>query len=312
MAVKGDVRDLDAGRPLRVSSCDGPVALPAGDTELVVPGGDLRPHYMRLHSPAPAGVSAPTGGGRVVDPGDAGRGSHEGVRVAVDGPSWLVLGESWNRGWSATCDGRDLGEPEVVDGYANGWRIDRDCTEVDFTFGPQRAVTAAYVIGGIACLALLALLLASWRRRPAPVPRPPSPVPPTNDHLTPMPLRKAVAIALAIGLLGAFLFALRAGPPIALGTFLILWRGVPTRTLIVAAGALLGIVVPALYLLFPSTDRGGYNTEYATDHLGAHWVGVAALVLLVIALWRTLSTASRRRGGRAPEPADEAASRVPA
>ena len=93
---------------------------------------------------------------------------------------------------------------------------------------------------------------------------------------------------------------------------MILWRGVSTRTLILAAGALLTIVVPALYLLFPADDRGGYNTEYASEHLGAHWVAVAAIVLLAIALWRTLKTASRRRGAPAPAPAAEAAPRVPA
>jgi hypothetical protein len=133
-----------------------------------------------------------------------------------------------------------------------------------------------------------------------------------DDRARPLGLARAAALALAIGAVCAFVFALRAGAVAAPLAFLIFWRGVPTRTLILAAGALLAVVVPALYLLFPSTDRGGYSTEYATDHLGAHWVAVAALVMLAIALWRTLSTASRRRGGRAAEPTAAAEPRVAA
>jgi hypothetical protein len=85
------------------------------------------------------------------------------------------------------------------------------------------------------------------------------------------------------------------GPVVAL----VLWRGVSARALITAAGALLAIVVPALYILFPVTDRGGYNTRYPVDRLGAHWATVAAVTLLILALARTLSTASRARSGRA-------------
>ena len=64
--------------------------------------------------------------------------------------------------------------------------------------------------------------------------------------------------------------------------------------LILAAGALLAIVVPALYLLFPADDRGGYNTDYAAEHLGAHWVAVGAVVLLILALAAVLAGAVER------------------
>src|SRR6185436_3979962 len=39
-------------------------------------------------------------------------------------PFWLVLGESFNKGWHAEVNGRDLGAPRLVDGIANGWRVD--------------------------------------------------------------------------------------------------------------------------------------------------------------------------------------------
>ena len=52
---------------------------------------------------------------------------HDRADVQVTGatpgePFWLVLGQSYNPGWTATVDGDDLGEPVLVDGFANGWR----------------------------------------------------------------------------------------------------------------------------------------------------------------------------------------------
>ena len=70
------------------------------------------------------------------------------------------------------------------------------------------------------------------------------------------------------------------GPAVAL----LVWRGVAPARLALTAAALLGGVVPAIYLLFPPEDEGGFNSRYATDVLGAHWVAVAAWVLLALAL----------------------------
>ncbi len=43
----------------------------------------------------------------------------------ADDAFWLVLGQSYNQGWHATADGRDLGPPTLVNGYANGWEGSR-------------------------------------------------------------------------------------------------------------------------------------------------------------------------------------------
>jgi threonine/homoserine/homoserine lactone efflux protein len=148
--------------------------------------------------------------------------------------------------------------------------------------------------------ALLAVLLLRRPRRRATAEPPPEL--PVDDAPRPRRPRDAVLIGLAAGVVLGFVFAIRAGVVIAPAVALILWRGWSPRTLIAAAGALLVVVVPVLYVLFPGDDRGGYDTDYAVEHLGAHWVAVAAVVLLAVALARTLSTATRRSEGAGPTP----------
>ena len=88
----------------------------------------------------------------------------------------------------------------------------------------------------------------------------------------------AVLIAIVAGAALGFVFAARAGPFIALGLFVLLWRGVSTGALIAGAGALLLLVVPVLTLAIGVDDPGGYNPEYPVDRLAVHWVAVAAVI----------------------------------
>jgi hypothetical protein len=226
----------------------------------------------------------------VLDPGSAGRGRHDHVRLRAPAGSWLVLGESFNKGWRAWCDDRDLGEPRVLDGYANGWLLDRDCSRARFVWGPQRIVDWIYVLSGLFCVGLLAFLVLAAGRRGG-TSRAAALVP--DVPAVPRPFIPALALALPLAMVVGFVFALRAGAVAAPLLFLILWRGVPTRALVLVAGALLAVVVPLLYLLFPGEDRGGYDTDYGIQHLGAHWVAVAALVLLALSLARALSALRR-------------------
>ena len=289
LRVTGSTAAFAHGRPLLARACGAPVTLAPGAQRLQVLGGTFAVDQLRLQSlpPAPLATDAATvPSARVTSAGASGHGSYDGVRVAVRGPAWLVLGEGYDRGWSATCDGRSLGAPTPIDGYANGWRIGPGCTSVAFTFSPNRLATIGYLVSGVAAVVcVLLLVIGGWRRRDA------------APHPAMMPLapgRVAAASApsavwaLPAAFLFGFVFGIDAGVVAAVAIALVLWRGIGAGPLTVAAGALLGIVVPVLYLLHPGSSAGGNHYGYAAGHLAAHWVGVAAIGLLMAALWRTL------------------------
>ncbi len=95
---------------------------------------------------------------------------------ATTAPFALVLGESLNRGWTATVHGGPgLGSPILVDAFANGWQVDparlggalHDGTfTVDLRWTPQGRENLALLLSLLfllACL-VLAFLPRRWRR----------------------------------------------------------------------------------------------------------------------------------------------------
>jgi arabinofuranan 3-O-arabinosyltransferase len=290
LGVTTSVEALDAGRPLRAAQCGAPVALPAAPLTVRADAAPWRLDHVRLTSPAPTSTPI-VGGGRVIDPGRDGRGARDAVRVAVSGPSWLVLGESYDPGWHARCDGRSLGKPVALQGYANAWPVQRGCRDVSFAFAPNRALLAGDLISLVACLVLLALLVLRRPRAGAASLAPLRDVPARG-----WPLRRALAAGVAAGVVLGFVFALRAGAVLAPLTFLVLWRGVPARTLALLAGGILLVVVPVLHVAVGLPGEG-YDTNYAVQRIAEHWVAVGAVCALAGALWLTLSPALARRRG---------------
>jgi arabinofuranan 3-O-arabinosyltransferase len=308
LALSAAIAQLDAGEPLRAHSCGPAVALPAGPLTLRGQPGPLLVDLLALRSapPTPVAIAAgggAGGGGRVLTPGHMGNGSVTGVSVAAHGASWLVLGQSYDPGWQATCDGHALGAPVPLDGYAIGWPLNHGCTHLSFSFAPNRPMVDADVVSGLAALGMLILLavLAVRRRRTRPAP----PVRPADQADLPAagpprpwsPARALAAGIVAGGVLG-FVFALRAG--VVLGPLLAyaLARGVSVGRLTRLAGGLLVIVVPAIYLIFPPANEGGFNPNYAEVEIDAHFVAVLAACALALALVRVLADlrAQRRPG----------------
>ena len=225
----------------------------------------------------------------MLDTGTPKRDARTGVRLDVREPAWLVLAQSYSDAWRASCDGRDLGAPVPVDGFAMGWRVPAGCGRAEMAFAPDSLVRAGYLVSLPFLLAMLGLVLV--RRPPEPEPLPDELPEPAAAR---MPAGRAAVLALLAGAVLGFVFAARGAPLIALGTFLILWRGVGVRALVAAAGALLLVAVPVLTLAIGVEDRGGYNPEYAQVRIAVHWVAVAAVILLVLALARVLGAARRR------------------
>jgi len=174
-----EVRPCDASR----SEATPAVSLTAGEHVLrAVPGKETAIDVDRVVLASQAGGAAlAVGAGRVAPTTAAppiaanvtvekqGRTS---LRARVEGasePFWLVLGESKNAGWKARVVGGDsLGASRLVDGYANGWRIDpagRGAFEVELTWTPQRRVAAAIAISGLGILLCGAIVVATWLRR---------------------------------------------------------------------------------------------------------------------------------------------------
>jgi hypothetical protein len=292
------------------------MSLRAGTQQLAVVAGPFAVDELRLSSPAPRPSSGDLDSGRVLDNGTSGPGSYDHVLVHVSRPSWLVLGEGYNRGWRAWCDGRSLGSPAPIDGYANGWPVGVGCRHVRFAFTPNRLAEIGYVVSGIAGLVCLALFVAGvWRarRRRREVGGPAEgaagssalsarhavsgpaagaagrPALPMRDVDPRWPPARALLVALPAAVAFGFVFGVIPGVVSVPGIVLVLWRGVGARALTLSAGGLLGVLVPVLYLARPGDEHGGNHFAYAIDHLAAHYVGVAAVGLLAAALWRTLA-----------------------
>lgn len=85
------------------------------------------------------------------------------VKVPTTGqPFWLVLGQSFSSGWTASAGGRSLGTPKLIDAYANGWYVPArpagGTLIVQLRWAPQTVIWAALATSGAAII--LCVLLA--------------------------------------------------------------------------------------------------------------------------------------------------------
>jgi arabinofuranan 3-O-arabinosyltransferase len=181
--VSGSTRDAEAQRPIELLPCnrDATVSLGAGRHEIDVAmnpdthGAMDVSHLVLASAPggaatSPAALSSTSAEAappmRVIKHGRAS------MTVEVDPtakPFWFVLGESNNRGWSAHADGVDLGSPELVDGYANGWQVvPRSANKpitITLAWTPQRTVWRSMLVSAAAGIVSVGIVLVGLARR---------------------------------------------------------------------------------------------------------------------------------------------------
>ncbi len=90
------------------------------------------------------------------------------TRATVEVPEtpegmWLVLGQSHNAGWTARLDGVDLGQPKLIDGFANGWLLPSSGGTIVLEWTPQRWVDRALLFS---LLFAVLMVVVATRRRP--------------------------------------------------------------------------------------------------------------------------------------------------
>ncbi len=317
--VTGPSAELLAGNPLPLRVCgDLPVTLDAGEHEIDAAEGaetGLDVDSLVLRSGAGGGATpidastitaeATAGEERAPQPTvEVTSDDHDRTQVEVSGavpgePFWLVLGQSHNVGWTATADGEDLGEPVLVDGFANGWLVTPTSSSfaVDIGFAPQRRVDIAIAVSVIAAVVCLALLI---RRPRVVVDAPSSLAEPYSSVLAyrydgALPTRRiAVWTGVGVGLLGLVI----AGPGVGLAIGLVAGIGARheafRRYLLLASP--LALALCAAYVIYiqvrwsptPSFD---WPIEMKRPHpLG--WLAVLLLVADVIVdrVWQSRRT----------------------
>jgi len=217
---------------------------------------------------------------------DAGRGPRAEVRVTnATEPYYLVTGQAYDSRWRATLDGRDLGPPIVVDGYAAGWRIDQPGTHtLRFEYAPQRVTDAALLASGVGVLGCLALLV--WRvppARPAAASRrapPRRPARRTGHRVARAVVGWLAAVALG-WLVGGVLLA---GVAVVLAGWHLAHRPVPGTVLLAGVAAL--VAVPVSWLVFEPDSGGPLTARIVQDNPWPHRLAAIGLLLLVVGVVR--------------------------
>jgi len=169
-------------------------------------------------------------------------------------PFWLVLGQSLSPGWHGKIDeNTDIGAPRLVDGYANGWRIDPESTsfKIQLTWTPQRVVFAALtvsVVTVVLCLALLGVTARRRRKAGWPAPTPDLPLLDRPFAATPrLPLRQVLLLVLGTAAIGAFIASPAAGAAAAAATLLA--AVLPRGRVLLRAGSVAALAGSALYVI---------------------------------------------------------------
>ncbi|KAA9381468.1 DUF3367 domain-containing protein [Microbispora cellulosiformans] len=167
--VEGVYGDVLTGRPLRFTSC-GKVRVAPGATRIrAVPLDPFRVDSVVMDGvkggadPAPA--ATPKFSGKVS--AESWGASRRTVSVSAEADAYLVLGENFNAGWTATVAGHTLTAVKI-DGWRQAWRIPAGTSGVVRLDYPPDRVYRVVLVAGFAGLLLVAFLATRPVRLRAP------------------------------------------------------------------------------------------------------------------------------------------------
>ncbi len=291
LRVTGDRATALAGQGLLAVFCDQSLALPAGDTRVQTVDGRFTGFNIdRIVLRSGVGGAAT---GQWSNP--AGELSaqvtvtHQGrsalsAQISQEGESfWLVLGQSFNEGWVASVNGEDLGTPQLVDGFANGWLVNPSAPgqlAVEFRWEPQRLVNRGLIVSALAIFLCLTLAWRGRRFSSAAIRSAPPKLLGAQTHVA-LSQTMALQVALSMGLLGALVSRPWVGVLVAIMGWLSArstrWRLAP---LVLAALAYGGGVAYIIFLQI----RWEYEPSFAWPSWGrsAHHFGLLAVLLLMV------------------------------
>ncbi len=281
----GTLTDLVVGRAVPIEACEA-VRLPAGPARLRSVGGWV---LDSLHLSSGTARTDAALADLVVE--SRTRSRIEGTLTSEDRPTYLIGGEGFDARWRAELDGRDLGPPVLLNGYAIGWVVDEPGPHrFVLTYTPQLYLVVALLLS-LNALGLLAVIVLATRvdaRRPAVR----SPVDVSGSRPSWIRWGAIGSIVVAAGLLDG-LVGLVVGALVAAG---VVAFGVRGRALLgVAVGAM--ALVPVAMLVSGLPTAASLSPRMVLDARVAHHLAFAALVLLVVGTLRDEGDERDERSG---------------
>ncbi|HEV3328288.1 MAG TPA: alpha-(1-_3)-arabinofuranosyltransferase family protein [Acidimicrobiales bacterium] len=274
----------------QVTGCGGPVRLSSGTHVLKTAPGyrtgwNLDTLMLRSGSTAASGVAAMA---KVTHVAWTSPVSLHATLSRQSRPSWLVLNQSYSRGWQASVDGHDLGAPMLLDGGFTAWRLGATPkgATVAITWAPQQTVDLALLLSLLGLALVVACIVRGGRRQRLATEEGDESV---RWPALSWPWRQRAAPTLVLAALATVAAMAIAGPAVAIVVVPLVavawWR--PSLRVLLALGpaALLGLA--ALYVV----DRQHkylwpHNIQWPT-HFGLAntlaWVAVALLLVDVAA-----------------------------
>lgn len=174
--VQGETTQALAGQPFQVNLCE--ETFSTTGVEDIIRSAPGRESGFNIDQLVLANEVSPITEHQAVPEVKWNRSSSSSFDVSVgawEEPVWLVIDESWNKGWHASVNGESLGEPQQHDLWGMGWWIEPNSvpTEVEIRWTPQRAVNVALAVSGLAVVLCVGLIVIgssengrfSWHRR---------------------------------------------------------------------------------------------------------------------------------------------------